>query len=320
MSGSSTNAHKSACSSISSIEKKYFPSLYQSADKAAIQMQRKCFVLRRWHLVLLILGSGGAALTTIVSKDSRTELLTGLNIGIAIILLIGFVINIVSYIRRYDEKWLNCRAIAESVKTATWRFMMNATPFEAGDPPEEIFRSKINEIQKHRQFVLSTLAPYQDSEVKLISDFMMNIRGKSTADRKNQYVKSRLLDQKTWYTKKSSDNSVAETHWFYGTTGLQFLAVVLAIIQAATTIPVNLVPILMTCAAASIAWSRMKKYGELAQSYFLAAQELGELESVSASVKQESEFCQFVNDVEYAISREHTMWCARRDVTVNPND
>ena len=167
---------------------------------------------------------------------------------------------------------------------------------------------------------LSTLAPYQDSEAKLISDFMRDVRGKSTEERKNQYIKSRLLDQKTWYTKKASDNSVAETRWFYGTTGLQFLAIVLAIIQAAvTTISVNLVPILMTCAAASIAWSRMKRHGELAQSYSLAAQELGELEAVSSSVRQESEFCQFVNNVEYAISREHTMWCVRRDVTVNSN-
>lgn len=317
MSNFQTNQSKSESTLIPLVEDTDFPSLYQSSDKAAIQMQRKCFALRRWHLVFLILGSGGAALTTIISEVSLTEL----NIGIAVILLIGFVISIVSYIRKYNEKWFNCRAIAESVKTATWRFMMSATPFEEDNSSEEIFRSKINEIQKHRQSVLSTLAPYQDSEAKLISDFMRNVRGKSTEERKNQYIKSRLLDQKTWYTKKSSDNSVAETRWFYGTTGLQFLAIVLAVIQAAvTTISVNLVPILMTCAAASIAWSRMKRHSELAQSYFLAAQELGELEAISLSVRQESEFCQFVNNVEYAISREHTMWCIRREIIVNPNN
>ena len=323
MSDSQTNQFKSESIVIPPIEDKDFPSLYQSADKAAIQMQRKCFALRRWHLIFLILGSGGTALATIISKVFLTEFLTDLNIniGIAIILLIGFVINIVSYVRKYDDKWFNCRAIAESAKTATWRFMMKAAPFEEDNLLEEIFRSKTNEIQKHRQSVLSTLAPYQDSKAKLISDFMRNVRGKSTEERKNQYIKSRLLDQKTWYTKKASDNSVAEIRWFYGTTGLQFLAIVLAVIQVTvTTISVNLVPILMTCAAASIAWSRMKRRGELAQSYSLAAQELGELEAISSSVRQEPEFCQFVNNVEYAISREHTMWCIRREIIVNPNN
>lgn len=323
MSDSQTNQFKSESIAIPPIEYKDFPSLYQSADKAAIQMQRKCFAFRRWHLIFLILGSGGTALATIVSKVFLTEFLTDLNIniGIVIILLIGFIINIVSYVRKYDDKWFNCRAIAESVKTATWRFMMKAAPFEEDSLSEETFISKISEIKNSKQSALSTLAPYQDPEAKLISNFMRDVRGKSTEERKNQYIKSRLLDQKTWYTKKASDNSVAETRWFYGTTALQFLAIVLAVIQAAvTTISVNLVPILMTCAAASIAWSRMKRHGELAQGYSLAAQELGELEAVSSSVRQESEFCQFVNNVEYAISREHTMWCARREIIVNPKN
>ena len=317
MSDQLVNKHEPTNPSISSIDSKDFPSLYQSADQAAIQMQRLCFALRLWHLIFLILGSGGAAGTIMFPSVSST----GLNIGIAIILLIGFVINIVSHVQKYDEKWFNCRAIAESVKTATWRFMMKATPFEEDSPFEETFRSKINEIRNHRQFVLSTLAPYQDSESELISRFMRNVRGKSTEERKNQYLKARLLDQKTWYTKKASDNSVAENHWFYWTTGLQIFAIVLAVIQTTvTTFPVNLVPILMTCVAASIAWSRMKRHGELAQSYSLAAQEFVELEAISSSVTQESEFCQFVTDVEYAISREHTMWCVRREVVASPNN
>ena len=64
----------------------------------------------------------------------------------------------------------------------------------------------------------------------------------------------------------------------------------------------------------------MKRHSELARNYSVAAQELGELETISPSVTQESEFCQFVTDVEYAISREHTMWCLRREVVVNEND
>lgn len=316
MSDFPTNEHEHLDADIPSINDKDFPSLYQSADQAAIHMQRICFRFRWWHLVFLILGSGVGAITTVIPEDYAVWFY----VSMAIILLIGFVINIVSYVLKYDEKWFNCRAIAESVKTATWRFMMKATPFEENSQSERAFISKINEIKSHKQSVLRTLAPYKDSETELISNFMRNERGKNMEERKNHYFKSRLIDQKTWYTKKASYNTKVENRWFYVTTGMQLFAIVLAVIQAVNVLPLNLVPILMTCAAAAVAWSQMKRHSELAQSYSLAAQELGELEAASSSVRQESEFCQFVNDVEYAISREHTMWCVRREIIVNPEN
>jgi hypothetical protein len=38
------------------------------------------------------------------------------------------------------------------------------------------------------------------------------------------------------------------------------------------------------------------------------------LEAIASSLAAESDFPQLVEQVEEAISREHTMWCARRDV------
>ena len=308
---------KSEFSTILPIEHKDFPSLYQSADQAAIRMQRVCFRFRLWHLVSLILGSGVGATAKMIPED----LMIWFYVSMAIILLIGFVINIISRVLQYDEKWFNCRAIAESVKTATWRFMMKATPFEEDSLCEKTFISKIGEVKSHKQSALRTLAPYQDAEAELISKFMRDVRNENIVERRKRYLKSRLLDQKTWYTKKAGDNLVLETRWFYLTTVMQFLAIVLAVILAArTTWSVNLVPILMTGAAAAVAWNRMKRHGELAQNYSIAAQELGELEAIFPNVTQESEFCQFVNDVEYVISREHTMWCVRRNIAVEPNN
>lgn len=238
----------------------------------------------------------------------------------ATILLIGFVINIISHVLKYDEKWFNCRAIAESVKTATWRFMMKATPFEEDSLSEEIFISKISEIKRYKQSALTTLVAYQDSEAELISNFMRDMRDKNMEERRKHYLKLRVIDQKIWYTKKASYNTKTKDRWFYVTIGMQFLAIALAIIQITVTIfPLNLVSILMTCAAAAIAWSQMKRHSELAQSYSIAAQELVELEARFSSATQEPEFCQLVNDVEYAISREHTMWCVRREVVINQN-
>ena len=193
------NEHKHSDSDIPSINDNDFPSLYQSADQSAIQMQRKYFRFRLWYLIFLILASGVGSITSMIPEDNTIWF----SVSMVIILFTGFVINIGSYVLKYDEKWFNCRAIAESVKTATWRYMMKATPFEEDNLSGQEFTSKIREIKDHKQVALKILVPYQDPETELISNAMRNIRDMNLEERKNLYLKSRLIDQKTWYTKKA---------------------------------------------------------------------------------------------------------------------
>ena len=317
MSESSVNDQKSVCSSISPIEKKYLPSLYQSADQASIEIRRRYFCFRLWHLGFLILGSIVAVIGTTIPET----FLAWFQISIAIILAIGVLINIIPRVRKYDEIWFECRAIAESTKTAAWRYMMKASPFEKDNTVEEMFTSKVSEIRKGRSSVLRTLVRYQNPETQLITQFMKEMRQKDIEDRKSKYLSSRLLEQKNWYWKKSYSNSTMESRLFYIVMALQFFAIISAIIQCVLSgWSINVVPILMTLTAAFIAWNQMKRHSELAQSYALIAQELEELETGFPSLIQESDFSKIVNDVEYAISREHTMWCARRDITINSNN
>ena len=98
-------------------------------------------------------------------------------------------------------------------------------------------------------------------------------------------------------------------------------AIILAVIQAwAGGLPVNMIPLLMTIAASAIAWSQMKRYSELAQTYSLAAQELGDQEAIALNITEEADFLALVEQVEETISREHTIWCVRRDVIFRPID
>jgi hypothetical protein len=69
-----------------------------------------------------------------------------------------------------------------------------------------------------------------------------------------------------------------------------------------------------TYASAIAAWTQMKRHNELAQSYALAAQELEELEAVATNQISGNAFTQLVEQAENSISREHTLWCARRDI------
>jgi biotin-(acetyl-CoA carboxylase) ligase len=124
------------------------------------------------------------------------------------------------------------------------------------------------------------------------------------------------LDQKQWYSTKANFNATNSTKWFALTTILQLLAVTLAIIQAVMGgLGLNAVSIITTCIAVATAWSQMRRHDELAKTYALAAQELGELESIGQTLNA-ADFSQLVEQVEEAISREHTMWCARRDISL----
>jgi len=71
---------------------------------------------------------------------------------------------------------------------------------------------------------------------------------------------------------------------------------------------------LFTClASALIAWVQLKQHKELAQSYSIAEVELGFIQEQGQHITTDREFSDFVGDAENAISREHTLWIARRD-------
>lgn len=71
--------------------------------------------------------------------------------------------------------------------------------------------------------------------------------------------------------------------------------------------------VLATGASAVLAWLQIRRHQELAQSYAVASHELALAESRARHVRSEEELARFVGDAEAAISREHTLWIARRD-------
>ncbi|EKA6789224.1 SLATT domain-containing protein, partial [Salmonella enterica] len=65
-------------------------------------------------------------------------------------------------------------------------------------------------------------------------------------------------------------------------------------------------------AASIVGWVQIKKYNELAVSYFLTAHEIGDIKEQFNYISSENDFLEFVNNAEKAFSREHTQWLARR--------
>jgi len=292
----------------------HYPALYTASDAASLAAQRTYFWLLRTQLASFILSSIGSALAVAAPKSARTMFAT----ATAVVLALTLILLWISRWRRDEKIWFDCRAIAESVKTATWRYMMRSPPFDDQNLSgvERRFLDELNEIRQARPNIGPHLVRAGATGAEVTAE-MRTCRAMPLDERKRFYVTHRVRDQKTWYEKKCNDNQQQARQWFWVVAILQFAALALAIVQVAyAPPPVNLISLLMTLAASSVAWSQAKRHEDLVEPYALAAQELSSLEALAEHMVDEPSFKEFVTQTEESVSREHTMWCARRNITL----
>lgn len=288
-----------------------YPTLYRSANAVSLKAQSTYLLLNKVYLGSLVLGSIISVFTGLGSQTMNTYSYTVL----AVVLIVGLLVLWVIRARQDDKIWFDGRAIAESVKTITWRFMMRVQPFHKDYSAEIIFLDDLREIREARPYLGKHFAAAINLSGSVITDFMKEKRFSSLEERCDFYASARIRDQKTWYANKAKSNSNTGAKWFWVIVILQTIIIILAIVQAVSGgLGINPIPIVTTCASAIAAWNQMKRHDELAQSYALAAQELEAIEGVVSNQIGEDVFTQLVEQAENSISREHTLWCARRDV------
>ena len=253
-----------------------------------------------------ILGS-----VSLTSHETRQALIT----ASAIVLAISLVITAASKIVRLERVWYEGRAIAESVKSLAWRYMTCTEPYSQnlGDRAADIkFGEDMSSILLERRgFHWRGGAAASGTQ---ITGTMRQSRALDVEDRKRLYLSNRINEQRNWYSVKATRNSRAASRIFVATILSQALALIAALILVQHPEAVlNPIGIFVAMAAAIIAWSQLKQYQELAQSYGITVQELGIICDRSRHISSNEEFSRFVSDSENAISREHTLWLARRD-------
>ncbi len=101
-----------------------YPAFFLSSSKASAGAQRKYLCLIRAQLVLMMLASAAASIAAAVgsSRGRQVSILT------AIFLALSLELMWILRVQGYEKIWFDCQAVAESVKTATWRYMMQARP------------------------------------------------------------------------------------------------------------------------------------------------------------------------------------------------
>jgi hypothetical protein len=281
-----------------------YPALFLDADNASNKHQKKFLCLVRGEYLALFLA---AVFSMSFLNDVFYYLLY------AGFFLAGLIILIVRAQSKPEQWWYRCRALAESVKTLTWRYMMHAAPFGGDDlHAKREFRNQLHAI--FRENIETAKQITNDwSGNDQITQPMENIRARSREDRMVYYLTYRVEDQRKWYKRKSTANRAAARRWVWVSGCCYVIAGSMALSRIA--LPNWLYwPIepLIVVAASIVGWMQIKKFNELAAAYTVTAHEIGLIQPVADEVKDDDQFSEFVNDAEKAFSREHTLWIARQ--------
>lgn len=292
------------------MELKDFPNYYQAADSISIKSQNAYLNIIRVDLISMII----AALLAIYSfQDVNQKFWIYCFTGF--FLLLGLILTIVLKSKKYEDVWYQGRALAESSKTLTWRFITCAEYFEqslALNTVKERFIERIREVANE----FKELSASMDSKIlnqEIITSKMLEVRNLSMDERKEYYIKNRIEEQQNWYSKKAEWNKGRYNLWFWIILASQFFAIVsVVILMNNPESNWNIVGLLTTIASSAISWLQIKQHQEQKQAYTTASEELNFIKELSYNVNTEDQLSEFILDSENAISREHTLWLAQR--------
>lgn len=282
-----------------------FPALHRSANTLSLDAQRHFLRGLKLHLCLLCVGAALSALNFPFVWIAIAQVFA---------LLGALSCSIYLFTKRPDRLWYAGRAVAESVKTITWRYVTKAEPFDSADDiAQHDFRKKLKDIvDQNREVAQSLTSNLTEAQ---ISDVMNSTRALGLEDRKKTYQLERISDQLAWYAKKAAFNKRTSNIFFWLLVATNAAAVIAAIVRVNfLTAPVWFTDTLIAIAASLLSWMQAKRYSELAASYALTAHEISLIREQSLLPSTDQDFSLFVGDAENAFSREHTQWTARRDI------
>lgn len=280
-----------------------YPALYKASDKLSIDQQRYFYYVLFTNLICLVLGG---LIPLINSKDPCVAIFQFL------LLLMALGCSLFLTFFEFEKNWYASRAIAESIKTTTWRYTTKSVPFNSSDrDAKSKFLAALNSIIVQNKELTGKFDAYLADDQ--ISVSMVAIRALNLEARKKLYMQQRVKEQHTWYAGKSNFNKSAARKYFAALIAFNSFAVICAALKINNPAfgywPID---ILITLAASTLAWMQAKKYSEHASSYSLAANEISLIKSGADEIESENDLSEFVLNAENAFSREHTQWVARK--------
>jgi hypothetical protein len=298
--------------------KQDFPGIYASASACSAKAQKHYYSALRLELVFLL----ASAVIPIMGISHWSIALLQ-----AVVLISALTCTLLLHQRneKPDRIWYQARALAESIKTMTWRYVSKAEPYIAESDDAEceaqmdhLFLANINQLLKDNQLPNRYL--HLSASAKNITDKMKELRAKPVEERQSYYLANRIEEQMHWYEKKYRLNNLLASRFSIVIAACYCAAIFLAMMRIQfPSVQGWPTGVFVTSAVVVMSWMQAKRFSELAASYAQTGADIKHLlEVMKANERRgcmgtDQAFSNFVGDAENAFSREHTQWVARRD-------
>lgn len=281
----------------------FYPGLYHSADKASLSAQRRYLLAVQFYSYSLV-GLPIAAAASGAGKCSATV--------VVVLLVVSISLSMYLMLTADQRLWYAGRALAESVKTSTWQFVMRTAPYNDDLAAERKFLKTLEGLLSDHKALAKELGGR--SSAPPISQGMRQCRALRLQDKKERYLTDRVKEQCRWYSKKSTRNRRAQRNWFiFVWLSLGACILLIALVDDYPQLKFVPIDIFAVVAATAFSWVQTKRFGELSASYALTENEITLAAETVKSASDERSLAAVVDDTENAFSREHTQWRARRN-------
>ena len=283
------------------------PLAFRIADARSVEAQRRLKDLNRLELSA---GVAGAAFGTLAVLETALQQPATAAAGLAFLIAVGA--RLAARQLGLERDWFDGRAVAETVKSAAWRYMTRTPAFDDDTTADAELVDRIREAIAIRP---SLMRPGERPAASAqITDAMRAARARPLPESLGAYRWMRLRQQADWYDRRGRQHERARTLWSWVGGLAQGLAIALAVVGfwLQSLADLNLLGIAAAVAASATAWSQLNRHDDQSRAYALASQELLLIDSLVPSVRDLDAFAALVANGEAAISREHTLWVAKR--------
>ena len=181
------------------------PPLSRQASTASDLSQRHFLWTTRSRLGLLVItASTGLYPWKTESGVDASAIVAAIAFGVVALLEVHLLQS------RPERSWYRARALAESVKTLAWRYMVRGRPFASDDELRDRFLERFDALRGEAKDV--ALVP-TDGPAEPITDAMTTARAADFERRKQLYLDGRIDDQISWYGGRSRSHRLAAIVW-----------------------------------------------------------------------------------------------------------
>lgn len=285
---------------------------YLTADGVSGEGQRRTKLLVRTELIALVVASAAGVTAVRVGTD-RLDVLAPVS---ALAFLLALFCTAYRAQTKPEEGWYEGRAGAESARTLAWKYAIGARPFPIGRTADEesaAARLFLERLRNVVSYLGDARLPPPDSEARELTDAMRRVRAADLATRREVYRRDRIKDQLDWYHRRSRDHARSARWWLRVAIVASAAGVAMAVLKF-VAIDMDLLGVFAAVASSAIAWNQLNQHRNQEAAYTVTARELSIIHDQIAHVPDD-EWATFAEGAEDAISREHTMWAARRGYT-----